>query len=78
MNLTAKSSVEDTKLADDLLRGARQISHFIFGEAKHGSKIYYLARNSRLPVFRMGGMLCARRSILMAWIASQEGARQRS
>ena len=35
-------------------------------------KVYYLAETSRLPVFRIGSKLCARRSVLIAWIASQE------
>ena len=62
------------ELADDLLRGADQIAGFIFGEPTHGNrrKVYYLAESSRLPVFRLGSMLCARRSVLLNWIAGQE------
>ncbi len=35
--------------------------------------VYYLAECSRLPVFRLGSVLCARRSVLLDWIAGQEG-----
>jgi hypothetical protein len=61
------------ELADDLLRGADKISEFIFGTPENRRKVYYLAESSRLPVFRLGSMLCARRSVLLKWIAGQEG-----
>jgi len=64
------------KLADDLLRGADAIAEFMFGSASERRKVYYLAntgkRNS-LPVFRMGSVLCARKSSLIQWIETQEG-----
>jgi hypothetical protein len=60
------------ELADDLLRGADEIAEFIFGKRGGRRKIYYLAETSHLPVFRLGSVLCARRSVLMRWIAGQE------
>jgi hypothetical protein len=66
------SPTEKENLADDLLRGADQIAHFLFGDAGQRRKVYHLAETSRLPVFRLGSKLCARRSVLMAWIALQE------
>jgi hypothetical protein len=72
MNLSIKPSAQDGKLASDLLRGADQIADFLFGESGQRRKVYHLAETSRLPVFRLGTKLCARRSVLMAWIASQE------
>ena len=59
-------------LGDDLLRGADEIAYFIFGVRGSRRKVYYLVECSRLPVFRLGSMLCARRSVLMGWIAGQE------
>jgi hypothetical protein len=59
-------------LAPDLLRGAEEIAAFLFGDKSQRRKVYHLAETSRLPVFRLGSVLCARRSILMAWIAEQE------
>jgi hypothetical protein len=59
-------------LSDDLLRGAEQIAEFMFGSAGERRKIYHLAENSRLPVFRLGAVLCARKSVLLGWIAEQE------
>ena len=59
-------------LGDDLLRGADEIAAFIFGERGSRRKIYYLAETSHLPVFRLGATLCARRSVLLRWIAGQE------
>jgi hypothetical protein len=60
------------ELADDLLRGADEIAEFIFGVRGSRRKIYYLAETSHLPVFRLGSMLCARRSVIERWIAGQE------
>ena len=65
------------KLASDLLHGADEIAAFVFGDASQRRKIYHLAETSRLPVFRLGAVLCARRSILMGWIAEQEQRGQR-
>lgn len=59
-------------LGDDLLHGADEIAAFVFGERGSRRKIYYLAECARLPVFRLGSMLCARKSVLMGWIAGQE------
>ncbi len=59
-------------LADDLLRGADTIAEFIFGDKACRRKVYYLAETSHLPVFRLGAVLCARRSVLMRWISGQE------
>ena len=61
------------QLASDLLCGAEEIAAFLFGDAKHRRKVYHLAETSRLPVFRLGSKLCARRSVLLDWIAEQEG-----
>ncbi len=60
------------ELAEDLLRGADEIAEFIFGNRGGRRKVYYLAECSRLPVFRLGSVLCARRSVLIRWIAGQE------
>jgi hypothetical protein len=60
------------ELADDLLRGADEIAEFIFGKRGGRRKIYYLAETSHLPVFRLGAVLCARRSVLLGWISGQE------
>ena len=72
MSSAPKSSMQNGKLAHDLLRGADQIADFLFDDAGQRRKVYHLAETSRLPVFRLGSKLCARRSVLMAWIASQE------
>jgi hypothetical protein len=60
------------ELADDLLRGADEIAEFIFGARGSRRKVYYLAECTRLPVFRLGSMLCARKSVIERWISGQE------
>ncbi|MFN3348885.1 DNA-binding protein [Pseudorhodoplanes sp.] len=60
-------------LADDLLRGADEIAKFVFGSAKHRRKVYYYASAKlRMPTFRIGAIICARRSTLLQWIEQQE------
>ena len=60
------------KLGDDLLRGAEAIAEFLFGDRRQRRKVYHLAETSRLPIFRLGSMLCGRRTALMKWIEEQE------
>jgi hypothetical protein len=66
-------------LADDLLRGADQIAAFVFGSPKHRRKVYYYATDAkvRMPVFRIGTVIYARKSTLMGWIEQQECGRYR-
>ncbi len=59
-------------MGPDLLRGADQIAEFIFGTTEERRKIYHLAETSKIPVFRLGALLCARKSKLMSWIEAQE------
>lgn len=66
------------ELADDILEGADAIAEFLFRGAnedqrgRNRRKIYHLAQSSRLPLFRLGSMLCARKSKLLEFIAAQE------
>jgi hypothetical protein len=64
-------------IADDLLRGADEIARFVFGSPEHRRKIYYYATDAklRMPVFRIGAIICARKSTLLEWIRQQEGVR---
>ncbi len=59
-------------LADDILRGADEIAEFIFGDRASRRKVYYLAECTKLPIFRLGSVLCARKSVLLQWISGQE------
>jgi hypothetical protein len=70
-----KNSAEPP-LSEDLLEGAAAIAAFIFGDAGKRRRVYQLAEDGRgedkLPVFRLGDTLCARRSTLQQWIADRE------
>ncbi|TAN58860.1 MAG: hypothetical protein EPN20_15865 [Magnetospirillum sp.] len=55
-----------------MLRGAAAIAEFLFGSKKLRRRVYHLAATSRLPVCRVGSMICARRSTLTGWIDEQE------
>jgi hypothetical protein len=71
MNLQLTNTGED-EFANDLLCGADEIAKFLFGPSGSRRKVYYLAACTRIPVFRLGTKLCARRSVLLSWIAGQE------
>ncbi len=60
-------------LAADILRGADELAQFLFGSRDQRRKVYHLAATSNLPVFKLGSMICARKSVLLKWIAEQEG-----
>jgi|HubBroStandDraft_6_1064221.scaffolds.fasta_scaffold169552_1 hypothetical protein len=68
-------------LAEDLLRGASEIAEFVFGDAEDRRRVYHLAvevkAEQRMPVFRLGNVICARRSTLLRWIAEQEASTSR-
>lgn len=66
------ATAEPCSIADDLLEGADEISAFIFGDRSKRRKIYHLAQSSNLPVFRLGAVLCARKSRITEWIEDQE------
>lgn len=53
----------------DLLSGAEAIAAYIGVKPR---RIYHLAETRRLPVFRIGSTLCARRSTLLRWIEDME------
>jgi hypothetical protein len=65
-------------LADDIMFGGSVIAEFLTGRSdqKAMRKLYHLASEvpeaDRLPVFRLGGQLCARKTTLLNWIAERE------
>ena len=59
-------------LSNDLLYGAEAIAEYIFGRREDRRKIYYLFGHTRIPIFRIGSVLCGRRSTLSRWISGQE------
>jgi hypothetical protein len=59
-------------LAGDILYGADGIAEFLYGDAKLRRKVYNLVETGRIPHFKLGAGLCARKSVLLAWIAAQE------
>lgn len=65
--VASMENAHHTGLADDMLQGAAAIGSFM----GLGERQVYHQRN-RLPVFKIGALLCARKSTLMRWIAEQE------
>jgi hypothetical protein len=65
-------------LSGDILHGADTIAEFLFGDRKHRRKVYNLVETGQIPVFRLGANICARKSVLLDWIARQETAASKS
>jgi hypothetical protein len=63
-----------SNLGDDLLRGAGAIAEFLFGDRSQRRKVYYLTGEAtvRMPYFRLGAIICARKSTLLRWIEERE------
>ena len=61
-------------LGDDLLRGADAIAEFVFGDRRQRRKVYYLTGDARvrLPHFKLGSIICARKTTLLRWIEQHE------
>ena len=60
------------KISDDLLDGADAIADFLFGDKKKRRRVYHLIDRGELPVFRLGGGIHARKSVLLAFITERE------
>lgn len=58
-------------LADDILQGADSIAKFM-GVTRR--QAYHFVADGRIPTFRIGAIICARKSTILNWIAQQEAA----
>jgi len=63
---------ETTSLADDLLVGAEAISIHMFGNEDKARHIYHLNEKNYIPSFKMGNLVCLRKSTLEKWMRMQE------
>lgn len=75
-NLTNSTLAEAETIGGDLLHGAEAIAIFVFGDVKHRRKVYYYASDAKvgMPLFRIGSVICARKSKLVEWVEAQENA----
>jgi hypothetical protein len=66
----------DQEFAKDLLRGADEIGQFLYADRyadrERRRKVYHLVATSNLPIFKLGSMICARKSVLLKWVKDQE------
>ena len=65
-------SDDEAELSKDMLRGADELAEFLFGSKNHRRKVYHLVATSNLPVFKLGSMICGRKTKILRWIESQE------
>ncbi|AWJ87619.1 DNA-binding protein (plasmid) [Azospirillum sp. TSH58] len=62
------AAITDT-ISADLMPGADKIAGFLGMDRR---TVYHLAQTGKIPVFRMGNTICARKSTILRWIADQE------
>lgn len=60
------------KIGEDILRGAYAIADFLYDSKDARRKVYRLVQQRKLPHFRLGATICARKSVLLGWVAAQE------
>nr|WP_295831158.1 hypothetical protein [uncultured Azospirillum sp.] len=60
-------------IAHDLLQGAEAIGAFMGLDPR---QVYY--QSKRLPIFKIGALICARKSTLIRWIEEQESRTRNS
>lgn len=68
-------------LHEDIVRSADRLAKFVYGPAEdekeaeaNRRRIYHLATKSGTPFFKLGGVLCGRKSTILRWIEAQEQA----
>jgi len=65
-----QQAVNDNQpVAADILRGAGDIATWLGVKPR---AVYHLAATGQVPTFRLGDVVCARKSTLAAWISEQE------
>ena len=62
----------DPEFAKDLLRGAEEIAQYLYGDRELRRKVYHLVATSNLSHFKLGSMICARKSVVLKWVRDQE------
>lgn len=60
------------EFSEDLIRGADELAEYLFGSKKLRRRVYHLAQTSNIPLFRLGSMICGRKSVITAWVETQE------
>jgi hypothetical protein len=63
---------QDHGFANDLIISAEGISEFMYGSPTKRRRVYHLIATSNLPVFKIGSVWHARKSVLLKWIEDQE------
>jgi hypothetical protein len=67
-----QASSPPVSIAGDILYGASGIAEFLYGDVTLRRKVYNLVETGRIPHFKLGAGLCARKSVLVSWIEAQE------
>ncbi|KXF78549.1 hypothetical protein ATN84_01790 [Paramesorhizobium deserti] len=61
---------DNKPLALDILQGAAAIAAYTGFKPR---SVYHLAATGAIPTFKVGDIICARKSTLIDWISMQEG-----
>ena len=65
----------DPKFSDDLLRGAAQISAWLYGDPRFRRRVYHLVGKTNFPHFKIGSQIHAQKSVLLAHFSGQSKRR---
>jgi hypothetical protein len=71
-------------LASDLLHGAQDIAEFLYGTPSNSReavsnqrRVYHAIEKHHFPAFKLGGVICARKSTILKWIEAKEHVNKR-
>lgn len=72
MSIYTTHHTSNLEAPPDVLKGAAEIATFLLGSAARRREVYHLVEQGILPHFKLGSIICARRSTLTSWIARME------
>src|SRR5215469_17896259 len=78
LSVVARTGDIDLLPPNDLLRGATAIALFLFDDPEQRRIIYHMFEKKRIPAFRVGKRIYARKSSLSIWIDRLEASQNES
>lgn len=69
-----------TEPSNDLLHGADAIAEFLLGKTDRRARrrVYHLSESDGLPTFKLGGIVCSRKSDINAWLEKKAAGKEKA
>jgi hypothetical protein len=64
--------IDDLEFSKELIVGADDFSMWFWGTPDKARSVYHLVESTRLPTFRIGSRIAARKSVIRAYFWAQE------